>query len=161
MYVIRSIKECDNMALAAIIRKNLERFHLDIPGTAYFDPELDFLSDFYDASPEKRGYFVVADESGTAFGGVGIAEFPDIKDCAEIQKLYLDDAAKGLGFGRKLMEEAEKQAEKRGYRRLYLETHTNLVAAIALYEKLGFSRIDKPDFVLHGTMNRFYMKELE
>ena len=38
------ITEDDDAAIAAIIRANLERYHLDIPGTAYFDPELDHLS---------------------------------------------------------------------------------------------------------------------
>ena len=47
-----------------------------------------------------------------------------------------------------------------GYRRLYLETHTNLIAACRMYEKLGFSVIDRPAGVQHGTMNRFYLKEL-
>ena len=32
---IRLIKEKDDPTLADIIRKNLERFHLDIPGTVY------------------------------------------------------------------------------------------------------------------------------
>ena len=76
MYVIRPIEECDNAFLATIVRKNLERFHLYIPGTDYFASELDFLSTFYDVGTEKQGCLVVADESGTAFGGVVIAEIP-------------------------------------------------------------------------------------
>ena len=36
-----------------IIRANLERFHLNIPGTVYFDPELDQLSAYYHAQPER------------------------------------------------------------------------------------------------------------
>lgn len=31
-------------AVAALIRKNLKAFHLDIPGTAYFDEALDHMS---------------------------------------------------------------------------------------------------------------------
>ena len=33
----RKIKTCDDAKIAQIIRSNLEKFHLDIPGTAYFD----------------------------------------------------------------------------------------------------------------------------
>ena len=54
----------------------------------------------------------------------------------------------------------EDGARALGYRRLYLETHTNLTAACRMYEKLGFSVIDRPAGVQHGTMNRFYLKEL-
>lgn len=43
----RKIKEDDDQKIAEIIRENLQRLHLDIPGTAYFDPELDHLSAYY------------------------------------------------------------------------------------------------------------------
>ena len=54
----------------------------------------------------------------------------------------------------------EHAALQMGYQRMYLETHTNLEAAVHLYEKCGFHQIPKPDFVIHSTMNRFYLKEL-
>ena len=46
-YKVRPIMKSDDPWIAAIIRTNLEKFHLDIPGTVYFDPELDHLSSFY------------------------------------------------------------------------------------------------------------------
>lgn len=55
----------------------------------------------------------------------------------------------------------EAAAKEIGYRRIYLETHTNLQAAIHVYEKAGYVRIDRPETVVHGTMNRFYLKELQ
>ena len=157
---IRPITPADNGEIAKIIRENLRAFHLDIPGTAYFDPELDCLSEFYRTLPDKRRYWIAADDDGRVIGGVGIAEFPGFDNCAEVQKLYLCDCAKGKGFGKQLMEAAEGFARSAGYRCLYLETHTNLEAAIGLYEKLGFRQIDKPAAVLHSTMNRFYLKRL-
>ena len=160
-FTIRPIKTEDNSEIAKIIRNNLERFHLDIAGTAYFDKELDSLSFYYNAKPDKRSYFIVTDMGGTVIGGIGVAEFDGIDNCAEIQKLYLAAGAKGKGLGKKLMQTAEKFAQGAEYCRLYLETHSNLEAAIGLYERLGFHRIDKPETVLHGTMNRFYLKELK
>lgn len=157
---IRAIKEADNAKMALIVRDNLEKHNLDIPGTAYFDPELEHLSQYYDVNPAKRGYFVMEEEAGNVIGGIGIAEFEGFELCAEIQKLYLVDEAKGKGLGWTLLAKAEEYARKLGYQQLYLETHTNLQAAIRLYEKNGFYLIEKPDCVLHGTMNRFYMKKL-
>lgn len=157
--IIRPITPKDDAALAGIIRMNLEAHHLDIPGTAYFDPELDCLSAFYGAEPDRRRYFIAACGE-TVLGGVGVAAFSGIDHCAEIQKLYLTDAAKGNGLGKKLMQTAETHARSLGYRFLYLETHSNLEAAIGLYEKLGFHQIEKPAAVLHSTMNRFYLKKL-
>lgn len=93
----RKIEAADNAPLAALIRSNLEKFHLNIPGTVYFDPGLDRLSEFYAADPQKRAYFTALDENGQVIGGVGAAEFPGLPDCAELQKLYLADSAKGRG----------------------------------------------------------------
>ena len=158
-YRIRPILPEDDARLAEIIRTNLEQKHLNIPGTAYFDPELAHLSRFYAALPERRAYFV-AECGGEVLGGAGYAECSAFEDCAELQKLYLSDSAKGKGLGRRLMETVEDRARQAGYRRLYLETHSSLDAAIGLYEKRGYRSIDRPPSVQHGTMDRFYLKEL-
>ena len=50
-YQIRKITSKDNSDLAEIIRYNLKNHGLDIPGTVYFDPGLDNLSDYYSNSP--------------------------------------------------------------------------------------------------------------
>lgn len=156
----RKIEPADDKRIAEIIRANLEKLHLDIPGTAYFDPELDHLSAYYNSSPSGRAYFVALSADGQVIGGVGIAEFDGIENCAELQKLYLDDSVKGKGCGKGLMQIAEDWARSAGYKNLYLETHTNLSAALKLYEKTGFHQIEKPCSTPHGTMNRFYLKEL-
>ena len=159
-YIIRPITAADDPAIAWIIRRNLEHYHLDISGTAYFDKELDSLSRFYNAMPVERGYFVAVGGDGAVLGGGGIAAFAGLANCAEVQKLYLSDAAKGRGIGKRLMQTIEDFARAAGYERLYLETHSDLQAAIHLYEKLGFRQIDKPDAVLHSTMNMFYLKDI-
>ena len=156
----REITPADDGAIAKIIRANLERFHLNIPGTVYFDPELDQLSAYYHAQPEKRVYFIALDERGKVVGGVGAAEFPGLSRCAELQKLYLAEEVKGRGLGSRLMQQVQSCARGLGYGQMYLETHSNLQAAIRLYEKLGFQRIRRPEGVMHSTMDHFYLKEL-
>ena len=74
----RKIEPADDARIAEIVRANLKHFHLDIPGTAYFDPELEHLSAFYDAEPSKRRYFVAIDDAGQVVGGAGIAEFDSL-----------------------------------------------------------------------------------
>ena len=69
---IRPITMEDDAAMAQIVRTNLRKVGLDIPGTAYFDPCLDHLSRFF-ASRSGRGYYVMTDEDGTVVGGVGFA----------------------------------------------------------------------------------------
>ncbi|MCL1602790.1 GNAT family N-acetyltransferase [Succinatimonas hippei] len=159
-YKIRSIAAKDDAAIAKIIRTNLQHFHLDIPGTAYFDPELDHLSTFYAERSDKRAYFIVTNEDDKVVGGVGFAEFEGLPKCAELQKLYLDETVKGLGLSKEMMKIVEVCAKKLGYEQLYLETHTNLAVAVCLYEKLGYESVPQPVPTVHTTMNRFYLKKI-
>ncbi len=143
--------------LAGLIRRILKAHALDVPGTAYYDEALDHLSGYY-AEP-GRAYYVLT-EGKKLIGGIGLAELPELPRCCEMQKLYLDGEYRGRGLGRGMIGHVEQAAVSMGYQRIYLETHTNLAAAIHLYEKCGYREIPKPDFVIHSTMNRFYLKEL-
>ena len=152
---ITPLRSEHDAALAALIRGNLKAFHLDIPGTAYYDEALDRLSAYY--REPGRAYYVLL-EDGAVVGGIGLAEFRG--DCCELQKLYLADRVKGRGLGYTLIRFLEERAAELGYRRIYLETHTNLAAAIHVYERCGYAEIARPAGVIHSTMNRFYTKEL-
>ena len=159
-FILRKITKEDDAAVAELVRGNLKKFGLDIPGTVYFDENLYHLSDFYNAEPDKRIYYVLLDETDTVLGGVGLAEFEGIADCAELQKLYLVDSVKGRGLSYDMVKKVETAARDLGYKHMYLETHDNLKAAIHLYEKCGYKEIERPETVVHSTMNRFFLKEL-
>ena len=143
--------------MAAIVRAALKAHGLDIPGTAYFDEALDHLSAYYDRP--GRAYYVLL-EDGAVTGGVGLAEFEGLPGCCELQKLYLSPAARGRGLGYRMIRFIEERARALGYRQMYLETHTNLQAAIHEYERSGYRQIPRPAAVIHTTMDRFYIKEL-
>lgn len=158
--LLRPIEERDDPFMAKIVRDNLRQYHLDIPGTAYFDPQLDHLSRYYSEPVHKRAYFVAEGADGTVAGGIGMEMFPGFRCCGEIQKLYVSDKMKRQGLGRRLLEQIEAYAKENGIERLYLETHSNLKEAVFLYEKQGYHRIDRPENVVHSTMDLFYIKEL-
>lgn len=158
---IRPIKPTDNQTIKQILQTDLKAAHLDIPGTAYFDSNLDTLSQFYDAN-DRRTYYVVEDDNGQVVGGAGCAEFDLDKGIAELQKLYLAQSARGHRLSYKLIELVEDFAKKAGYKQLYLETHHNLKAAIHIYPKAGFTRLTGPieDSQHSGAMDGFYIKSL-
>ena len=156
----RKITRADDPVLAEIVRSNLKKHGLDLPGTVYYDDNLNHLSDFYCEDGKRRCYYIALDDEDRIIGGIGLAEFEFYENCAELQKLYLIDEAKGHGMGYELIELIQGKARDMGYTRMYLETHTNLEAAIHIYEKMGYRKIDKPEGVVHATMNRFYLKEL-
>ncbi len=155
--VIYPLAAAYDAALASLIRRSLEAHDLAYPGTAYFDVMLDRLSAFYDHP--RRAYYVLL-QGEKLIGGIGLAEFTVFEDCCELQKLYLAPEAQGKGLGYTLIRRIEEKARELGYRRIYLETHTNLAAAIHVYERSGYREIPRPKSAVHSGMNRFYLKEL-
>lgn len=156
MTEIRTISKTDDAALAKIIRHSLKSFDLDIPGTAYFDAELDHLSSYYDASP-KRQYFVALTDSGEVLGGDGIAEYDPEHGVAELQKLYLAKKAQGHHLSYKLLDAAVDFAKQAGYKTVYLETHHNLKTAVHLYQRYGFTNLGHPlNNGEHSSMDLFF-----
>ena len=156
---IRPIEEKDNKTIEQIIKRSLESFALDIPGTAYYDPQLGSLAQFYRQQPNAR-YWVVVNEEDEVLGGVGIAPFGQKTEICELQKLYITPVAQGLGLSKKLMQAALDFAREH-YTYCYLETMKKLEVANLLYTKCGFRQLEKPlDGSEHGTMDAWYIKEL-
>ena len=158
MIAFREIRKEDDEALALLIRTNLKAHGLDIEGTVYFDDNLDHLSDYYLSKKDERFYLIALDDD-KLIGGIGLAKLEFIDNCCELQKLYISDEYKGRGLSYKLIEMIEKKAVLMGYEKMYLETHDNLKVAIHTYERCAYKEIQRPEGVVHSTMNRFFLKE--
>ena len=139
---IRPIQPEDNAALALIIRKSLEEFGANKPGTVYFDPTTD---DLYALFQQPRSIYYVALKDDQVLGGGGIYPTDGLPtDTCELVKMYLTPEARGLGLGRKLIEANLAFAEKAGFKNVYLETMPELKPALKAYQKLGFEYIPGP-----------------
>ena len=69
--------------------------------------------------------------------------------------------ARGKKIGKRLILASLDFAKKAGYKKCYLETFPNITAAIRLYEKNGFGRIDAPmGNTWHYACNVWMLKEL-
>ena len=160
-FIIRPIESKDNRVIQKIIKKSLEEVNLDKPGTAYFDPQLGQLYEFYKAT-EKSGYWVAVDENKqTVVGGIGIGAFGNYKNIAELQKYYISNEYQNRGIGRLLFQQAIDFAKENQYQSIYLETMDILHKANFVYEHYGFKQLNEPlTGSEHGLMNRWYMKEL-
>jgi putative acetyltransferase len=156
---LRPIEARDDAAVAAIIRSVMPEFGATGEGFAINDPEVDWMHRAY-AAP-RSAYFVV-ERDGVVEGGGGVAplEGGDAVTC-ELRKMYFLPSLRGLGAGAAVMARCLEAARAFGFRRCYLETLCGMDAAMRLYERTGFRRIDGPlGATGHGGCNTFYVLDL-
>ncbi len=92
---------------------------------------------------DKNGKVYLLRKNEEIIGAVGLHPLSD--ETVEILKLAVDSDFKGLGLGRKLMQKAIEESYNLGYKDIILYTNSKLKAAIGLYEKLGFKKIELGD----------------
>ncbi|WP_316163508.1 helix-turn-helix domain-containing GNAT family N-acetyltransferase [Bradyrhizobium sp. SZCCHNRI20481] len=88
-----------------------------------------------------RGAFFVALSDGLPLGCVGLKGSGG--DVAEIKRLWVAPAARGLGLGRRLMDAAEDAARKLSITTLRLDSNSALTEAVQLYRRTGWTEIDR------------------
>lgn len=93
----------------------------------------DFL-DRYDPALERCW---IAERGGERLGCVFLVK-DEVPGVARLRLLMLEPAARGLGLGRRLVEECIVFARAAGYREIVLWTHAVLTAARAIYAATGF-----------------------
>ena len=89
-----------------------------------------------------RGTFLVASADGTDLGCVGVRFLDGALGRAELKRLYVAPAARGLRLGRRLLDEAHAWALARGAREVVLDTRSELTAALRLYASAGYVEVE-------------------
>ncbi len=105
-----------------------------------FESELAGLPGDY-AAP--RGTLLTAHVDGALAGCCAIRPLDavDYPNACEMKRLYTRTAFRGQGLGRSLVEAAMDFARSAGYGSVLLDTLSDMEAARALYENLGFEEI--------------------
>lgn len=67
---------------------------------------------------------------------------PREQDMAEVKRLYVRPAFRGMALGRKLVERIVEEGRKEGYKRLILDSHVSMTSAHRLYREAGFTATD-------------------
>lgn len=102
-----------------------------------------------------RTVLTVRDGAGRVQGGLILQSY--WKE-SYVELLWLSDRSRRLGHGRRLMEEAERRARRRGSLLIHLNTYS--FQAPGFYEKLGFRRFGGMAGSPRGASRHFYVKRL-
>src|SRR4051794_12361118 len=96
-----------------------------------FDPRTSLPADRRELMP-PNGAFLVAYLDGTPVG-CGAVKHPPSASAAEVKRMWVAAPARGLGLGRRLLEELEGRARAAGASSARLETNDVLVEALGMY----------------------------
>lgn len=105
-----------------------------------FDVSLSADPDAADMRP-PRGNFLIAYRENEAVGCVGLKGTD--KGYAEVKRLWVSPAARGLGLAKRLMDATEQAARTLGITTLRLDTNSSLPEAVRLYQSTGWTEIPR------------------
>jgi ribosomal protein S18 acetylase RimI-like enzyme len=105
-----------------------------------------------------RGALLLATLDGVVAGCCALRPLDgvDYPNAAEMKRLYVRKAFRGFGLGRQLAEQALDAARQAGYACVLLDTLSDMEAARALYDELGFEEI--PPYYHNPIAGAHYLK---
>lgn len=112
---------------------------LNVRFGAGFDPSLSISADAHELTP-PAGALLIARLRGQPVGCGAIKFHPGAP--AELKRMWVAPEARGLGLGRRLLQELERHARGAGVEVLRLETNRSLQEAIALYRSSGYCEVE-------------------
>jgi len=111
----------------------------------------EIVADFVKNFDPRRERCWIAERKAEIVGSVFLVKKDDLT--AKLRLLYVEPSARGLGIGKRLVDECIRFAQHAGYQKITLWTQSCLTAARRIYEKAGFE-------IVARNNNKSFGKEL-
>jgi putative acetyltransferase len=132
---VRPAGNADGEQIRTLIYSVLAEYGL-IPEPGGTDSDIEDVEKNYIG---RGGVFeVLVDGSGKILGTAGL--YPVDKEVVELRKMYFLPELRGQGRGKKTLTRMIERARELGFKKVYLETASQLKEAIGLYKSFGFIR---------------------
>jgi len=101
-------------------------------------------ADFIERFDAQREACWIAEREGQPLGSIFLVQArieatqAPIAGTAQLRMLLIEHSARGLGLGKRLVDECTRFARQAGYRKIMLWTNANLFAARGIYAKAGY-----------------------
>jgi ribosomal protein S18 acetylase RimI-like enzyme len=92
-------------------------------------------------SHTDRDRLWIAERGGDIVGCIAVVGTAATE--AQLRWFLVDPCARGLGLGKRLLQEAVAFAKGRGYQSMFLWTVSELTAAARLYRSVGFEKVEE------------------
>ena len=117
-------------------------YHLEQGWNGEFETLIAQIYGEYDAAPANPPKSLwIAERGGEVAGSIFIVPAAGEQGTAQLRMLYVEPAFRGLGIGKRLVEEAVTFSRASGYKRIILWTQDCLGSARRIYQGAGFELI--------------------
>ena len=102
----------------------------------------------YIINPQPKDRIWIVEESDGKF--VGSVAVLDRGEAAQLRWYNVDPKWRGKGIGKRIFDEALTYCKEQGFKKTWLSTFTDSELAIGIYERRGFSVIERKQIELAG-----------
>lgn len=111
-------------------------------------------TDFFSQHDPKRERCWIAERDGAEgpenIGSVFIVKHPERAGVAKLRLLLVEPSARGIGLGKRLVDECTRFAREAGYHTITLWTNANLLAARGIYAAAGYKLVASEPYNGYG-----------